>query len=89
MSISVTYLQKGAVMKTDHTFTIDITRDTDGIWTARCEELHLYADGESYEELLKIAEDIAIDMAVELGFVKDGQTMSLQFLQIQNLAIAA
>ena len=74
---------------TDHTFTIDITRDADGIWSARCDRLRLFADAQSYDELFKIAEDIAIDMAVELNIVKDGQTMCLQFVQTQNVAIAA
>ena len=73
----------------EHTFIIDISCDADGIWSASCDMLRLYTDAESYDELCKIAKDIAADMAVELGMAKEGQTISLHFLQTQNVALAA
>ena len=71
------------------TFVIEIDRDEDGIWLASCEQLHLYADSQNYEDLLKIAGDMVVDMAVELDMAKEGQTIRLQFLQTQNLAVVA
>ena len=73
----------------EHTFIIAVTRDAEGIWSASCDMLRLYTDAESYEELCEIAKDIATDMAVELGMAKEGQTVSLHFLQAQNVALAA
>ncbi len=73
-------------MKTGRTFTIEVTRDPDGIWIARCDRLCLFADAESYDVLFGEAEEIACDMAVALGMVKSGQTMSLQFVQKQHIA---
>jgi nitric oxide synthase oxygenase domain/subunit len=76
-------------MDTDCTFTIDIACDDEGIWTATCDSLRLFADAESYDELYRIAKDIACDMTIELGLAKDGQTVRLQFVQTQNVAVAA